>query len=240
MNLRILFEDNDIIVCYKPAGVPTQTAKLGAVDMESLLKNHIYKTQKEKKPPYIAVIHRLDQPVEGLLVFAKTPFAAKELSREVQTRAGFGKYYKAVLCGVPLEKSARLENYLVKDGKTNTSRVASKNEKDAKKAVLSYEVIRILDQTEEAGVDIDFSAIRSLVKIKLDTGRHHQIRVQMANMGCPIWGDSKYGVEKECAIVDKSWKQIALCAYRLEFSHPKTKKHMEFEIEPQGAGFEGM
>lgn len=259
MNLRILFEDNDIIVCYKPAGVPTQTAKLGAVDMESLLKNHIYKTQKEKKPPYIAVIHRLDQPVEGLLVFAKTPFAAKELSREVQTRAGFGKYYKAVLCGVPLEKSARLENYLVKDGKTNTSRVASKNEKDAKKAVLKYEILQVVKveasqmelqkkieadrktmELEERQKEAENEVVRSLVKIKLDTGRHHQIRVQMANMGCPIWGDSKYGVEKECAIVDKSWKQIALCAYRLEFSHPKTKKHMEFEIEPQGAGFEGM
>ena len=219
MNLRIIFEDEHIIVCYKPSGIPTQTAKLGAVDMVSLLKNYLYKNQKEKKEPYVAVIHRLDQPVEGILVFAKTSFAAKELNKSMQNGSGFGKYYKAVLCGVPEEKTGMLENYLVKDGKTNTSRVCSATEKDAKKAVLEYEVLN-----------------DNLVRIKLHTGRHHQIRVQMANIGCPIWGDTKYGVDKDSANVDKSWKQIALCAYRLEFTHPKTKKKMEFEIEPEGEG----
>lgn len=220
MNLRIIFEDEHIIVCYKPSGIPTQTAKLGAVDMVSLLKNYLYKNQKEKKEPYVGVIHRLDQPVEGILVFAKTPFAAKELNKGMQNGSGFGKYYKAVLCGVPSEKTGMLENYLVKDGKTNTSRVCTATEKDAKKAVLEYEVLN-----------------DNLVRIKLHTGRHHQIRVQMANIGCPIWGDTKYGVDKDSANVDKSWKQIALCAYRLEFIHPKTKKKMEFEIEPKGEGF---
>lgn len=220
MNLHILFEDKDIIVCYKPSGLPTQTAKLGAADMVSLLKNYLYKNQKEKKEPYVAVIHRLDQPVEGLLVFAKTPFAAKELSKGMQG-AGFGKYYKAVLCGRPLEKSGRLEDYLVKDGKTNTSRICTVNEKDAKKAVLTYEVL-----SEAEG--------KCLVQVKLDTGRHHQIRVQMANMGCPIWGDTKYNPQN---VIDKAWKQIALCAYKLEFIHPKTKKKMLFEIEPKGDGF---
>ena len=223
MNLRILYEDEHIIVCYKPSGVPTQTAKLGAIDMVSLLKNYLYKNQKEKKEPYVAVIHRLDQPVEGILVFAKTPFAAKELNKGMQTGAGFGKYYKAVLCGIPTEKSGTLEDYLVKDGKTNTSRVCSATEKDAKKAVLEYEVLDA-----------------NLVRIKLHTGRHHQIRVQMANIGCPIWGDIKYGVDKNGASVDKSWKQIALCAYRLEFTHPKTKKKMEFEIEPESEGFKAV
>ena len=90
MNLRILFEDEYIIVCYKPSGIPTQTAKLGSMDMVSLLKNYLYKNQKEKKEPYVAVIHRLDQPVEGILVFAKTPFAAKELNKGMQQGAGFG------------------------------------------------------------------------------------------------------------------------------------------------------
>ena len=221
MNLQILFEDNDIIVCYKPAGVPTQTAKMGAQDMESLLKNHIYKTQKEKKPPYVAVVHRLDQPVEGLLVFAKTPSAAKELSKEVQRGAGFGKYYKAVLCGVPKETTGKLENYLVKDGKTNTSRVCEPSEKDAKKAILNYEVLKVQEE-------------KCLVRVKLDTGRHHQIRVQMSHMGCPILGDTKYGTQ---GVEKGMWQQIALCAYRLEFVHPKTKKKMSFEVEPKGAGF---
>jgi 23S rRNA pseudouridine1911/1915/1917 synthase len=221
MNLRILHEDEHVIVCYKPAGLATQTAKMGAQDMESLLKNYLYK--KEKKMPYVAVIHRLDQPVEGILVFAKTPFAAKELNKGMQG-AGFGKYYKAVVCGIPNEKKAMLEDYLVKDGKTNTSRVGKKDEAEAKKAVLAYEVIQ---QTDD----------KALLKIKLETGRHHQIRVQMANMGCPIWGDTKYNSAEN---VDKSWKNIALCAYHLEFVHPKTKKKMVFEIEPEGEGFVNM
>lgn len=221
MNLRILHEDEHVIVCYKPAGIATQTAKMGAQDMESLLKNYLYK--KEKKMPYIAVIHRLDQPVEGILVFAKTSFAAKELNKGLQG-AGFGKYYKAVVCGIPKEKKATLEDYLVKDGKTNTSRVGKKEEAEAKKAVLSYEVLR-----QEAD--------KALVQVKLETGRHHQIRVQMANMGCPIWGDTKYNSGEN---VDKSWKNIALCAYHLEFVHPKTKKKMTFEIEPEGEGFINM
>ncbi|MBQ8040667.1 MAG: RluA family pseudouridine synthase [Lachnospiraceae bacterium] len=226
MNLHILFEDEHLMVCYKPAGVPTQTAKLGAADMVSLLKNYLYKKQTEKKEPYVAVIHRLDQPVEGVLVFAKTPFAARELNKGMQG-VGFGKYYKAVLCGVPQAQVGVLEDYLVKDGKTNTSRICQASEKDAKKAVLSYEVVAIGEETP-----------RCLVKIKLNTGRHHQIRVQMAHMGCPIWGDTKYGVENGVATVDKSWKQIALCAYRLEFVHPKTKKQMSFEVEPEGEGFQ--
>ena len=217
MNLQILHEDEQIIVCYKPAGVSTQTKKLGEQDMVSLLKNYL-------KGSYVAVIHRLDQPVEGLLVFAKTPCAAKELNKGLQG-AGFGKYYKAILWGIPSQDNAVLENYLVKDGRTNTSRVCDSSEQDAKKAVLSYEVIAT---GKEEGKDI------SLVKVKLDTGRHHQIRVQMANMGCPILGDVKYNT---AVVQDRRFRQIALCAYRLEFIHPKTKKNMVFEIEPKGEVF---
>ena len=217
MEQNILFEDEQIIVCYKPAGIPSQTAKLGKQDMVSKLKNYL-------KGAYVGLIHLLDQPVEGLLVFAKTPFAAKELSKGLQG-AGFGKYYKAVLWGVPKENATTLEDYLVRDGRSNTSRVCNMTDKDAKKAVLSYEV---LGRGKDDGKDI------SLVKVKLETGRHHQIRVQMANMGCPIWGDAKYNTG---AVQDRRYRQIALCAYRLEFVHPKTKKAMEFEIEPRGEGF---
>lgn len=218
MNLNILYEDSHIIVCYKPAGIPTQTAKLGTPDMVSMLKNHL-------KGGYVAVIHRLDQPVEGVLVFAKTPVAAKELNKQLQSD-DFGKYYKTVLWGIPKEEQATLEDYLVKDGKTNTSRVCQPSEKDAKKAILSYEVI---GNAKDDDKDI------SLVKVKLGTGRHHQIRVQMSNMGCPIWGDTKYNTSP---IQDRRFRQVALCAYRLEFVHPKTKKKMEFEIQPEGEGFQ--
>ena len=217
MNLHILQEDEHIIVCYKPAGVPTQTKKLGEQDMVSLLKNHL-------KGGYLAVVHRLDQPVEGVLVFAKTPFAARELNKELQG-IGFGKYYKAVLVGIPNQKSGILEDYLVKDNRSNTSYVSTPTEKDAKKAVLSYEVIATKSEHDQ---------VTSLVRVKLDTGRHHQIRVQMANMGCPILGDAKYNTMGQ---QEKRLKSIALCAYRLEFIHPKTKKRLAFEIEPQGEGF---
>ena len=217
MNLQILHEDEHIIVCYKPSGIPTQTKKLGEQDMVSLLKNYL-------KGGYVAVIHRLDQPVEGLLVFAKTPFAANELNKGLQG-AGFGKHYKAVLWGAPTKEKATLEDYLVKDGRTNTSRVADKNEKEAKRALLSYEILK---KKEYDG------KILSLAQLKLDTGRHHQIRVQMANLGCPIWGDAKYNTS---VVQDRRFRHIALCAYRLEFLHPKTKKQMEFEIEPKGEGF---
>lgn len=227
MNLQILYEDTYLIVCCKPAGIATQTSKFGEQDMVSLLKNYLYKNQTEKKEPYVAVIHRLDQPVEGILVFAKTPFAAKELSQGMQ-QEGFGKYYKAVLWGVPAKGNGILEDYLVKDGRTNTSRVCEVGIKDAKKAVLSYEV---LATSEDDGKPI------SLVKVKLETGRHHQIRVQMAHMGCPLWGDAKYNT---AVIQDRRWRQIALCAYRLEFVHPKTKKKMMFEIEPEGEGFQAI
>lgn len=221
MKLQVLFEDETIIVCYKPSGVPTQTAKLGAPDMVSMLKNYLYKQEKEE--PYVAVVHRLDQPVEGLLVFAKTPAAAKELSRRVQQGGGFGKYYKAVVNGTFATWEGVLEDYLVKDGKTNTSRVCNASEKGAKKAILHYEV---LDTYENA---------RSLMRIKLETGRHHQIRVQMANFGHPIVGDTKYGKQEPMA--GNAWRQIALCAYRLELIHPKTKQKMEFQIEPEGEEF---
>ena len=110
MQLEILFEDKDIIVCYKPAGIPTQTSKLGEQDMVSMLKNYF-------KGGYVAVIHRLDQPVEGVLVFAKSPVAAKELNKGLQG-AGFGKHYQAVLLGKPQKEKGILEDYLIKDGRT--------------------------------------------------------------------------------------------------------------------------
>ena len=217
MQLEILFEDKDIIVCYKPAGVPTQTSKLGEQDMVSLLKNYL-------KGGYVAVIHRLDQPVEGILVFAKSPFAAKELNKGLQ-ESGFGKHYKAVLWGMPKKEKDTLEDYLVKDGRTNTSRIAKANEKDAKKAILHYEML---------GTGKDDEKDIALVKVRLETGRHHQIRVQMANMGCPIWGDAKYNT---APIQDRRFRQIALCAYQLEFAHPRSKEKMTFEVEPKGEGF---
>lgn len=222
--MQILYEDEEVIVCYKPSGIPTQTASAGTQDMVSLLKNYFYKKNKDRKDPYVGVIHRLDQPVEGVLVFAKTPFAAKKLSQGLQAE-GFGKHYKAVLWGIPEEDSGTLVDYLVKDGRTNVSRIATPKEAGAKEARLSFEVIGC---GNDEGKDV------SLVKIQLDTGRHHQIRVQMSHMGNPIWGDSKYNT---LSVQDRRYRQIALCAYHLEFPHPTTGKPMIFEVEPKGEGF---
>lgn len=220
--LNILYEDSHIIVCYKPHGIATQNQKIGQPDMVSLIKNHLAKTQIAKGEPYLAVIHRLDQPVSGILVFAKTPFAAKELNRQLTTQ-GFGKHYRALVDGTPEPGNAVLENYLVKDKRTNLSRVCQKNTPDAKLARLNYEII-----PDGAGIYKDMiSKGQTELDILLDTGRHHQIRVQLSHMGCPIVGDTKYNTKQT---PEKKWQKICLCAYRLEFTHPKTKKKMEFLI----------
>ncbi len=207
----IIYEDAHIIVCHKPAGIPTQTARIGTPDMVSMLKTHLAPSSKGE--PYLAVIHRLDQPVEGLLVFAKTPAAARELNRQLTT-SGFGKYYRAVVQGVPEPAEGTLEDYMVKDGRTNTSRICDKSTPGAKSARLHYRIEKIFKDSDPAA---------SLIKIKLDTGRHHQIRVQMAHIGCPLAGDQKYGDKK-------STEPLRLCAYRLEFKHPATQKDMVFEL----------
>lgn len=228
MNLQspnILYEDNHLIVCVKPAGIATQSKKIGTPDMVSILKNHIAKNRKNSQlytEPYLAVIHRLDQPVQGIMVFAKTPFAAKELNRELQAE-GFGKYYRAAVSKKPPKDSGILENYMVKDGRTNTSRICTKETAGAKLAKLSYNTVKESEQF------FPISAPAVELDIHLFTGRHHQIRVQLSHIGCPIIGDVKY---TSCQQVQKSSRQnLMLCSYRLEFTHPKTKKRLSFKLE---------
>lgn len=187
MDINILYEDEEVIVCEKPAGVAAQTRRLGQADMESLLKN--YRAAKGE-PPYIGVVHRLDQPVRGVMVFAKTKEAAADLSRQVQTKMA-DKFYYAVTDGVPEQKKGTLEDYLLRDGKTNTSKVVSKSTEGAKSARLDYEV------TAQ-------NKTNAILRIRLDTGRHHQIRVQLANAGIPIVGDAKYNFKENN---DTEWKR---------------------------------
>lgn len=220
--IKILYEDDDIIVVYKPAKIATQTNKIGEKDVESFLKHYLYKQRKTKQAPYLGVIHRLDQPVEGLLVFAKEKTAAKELNRQLQTK-GFGKEYKAVVCGELPKKNGRLHDYVIKDTQANRAFICEKNREKAKEAILEY---RLLEKREDG---------TNLVQIHLETGRFHQIRVQMANIGCPLLGDAKYNPMTENT---GRWEQIALCAYRLTFQHPRTGKMMEFKIEPKGEAFQ--
>lgn len=223
---EIIYEDSQIIVCHKPAGVPTQSSRIGTRDLVSILKNHIAKANRSstlsstKKPssqePYLAVIHRLDQPVEGLLVFAKTPAAAKELSRQLTT-SGFGKFYRAQACGLFDSEEGTLEDYLLKDGRSNTSHVCDKNTPGAKLARLHYKVT-------DTGV-LPSGEPFSQLEIHLDTGRHHQIRVQFSHAGHPLVGDRKYGTPSAA-----SSRQLMLCACRLKFTHPSTGKPMVFQL----------
>ena len=218
----IIYEDPHIIVCRKPAGVPTQSARISTPDMASMLKNYL-------SGGYLAVIHRLDQPVEGLLVFAKTPGAARELNRQL-TSSGFGKYYRAIVSGIPEPSEGTLEDYMVKDARSNTSRICTKNTPGAKAARPHYRVEKIFRDT---------SPVTSLVAIHLDTGRHHQIRVQMAHIGCPLVGDRKYGTAYSSPAHTASGENISqahvgntgplrLCAYRLEFRHPVSREQKTF------------
>jgi len=221
MKERIIYEDKEILVCRKPAGIATQTGRIGQKDMVSELKNYL------GNDPYLGVVHRLDQPVEGLLVFAKTPFAAKELGRQLTANV-LNKQYLAVALGEGFSNVETLEDYLVKDNKTNTSRIAGAEEGGAKKARLQVKTEAYCREENIA-----------LLEIRLLTGRHHQIRVQLANAGFPLLGDSKYGTEEsKRKSKELSVDNVALCACRLAFLHPKSKEKLEFEIKPEGRIFQ--
>lgn len=217
--LNIIFEDDQVLVCEKPSGVAVQSAGIGTMDLESKIKNYLSTQKNGAGEPYLGIIHRLDQPVGGVLVFAKTPSAAAFISK--QTGNGeMDKRYQAVVCGKLPRNTGVIVDYLFKDGKTNTSRIVKKDQKGAKRAELQYTV---LDQKEDL----------SLLEIHLITGRHHQIRVQMAGAGTPLYGDKKYNPKAEAG----QNTTIGLYACKLSFIHPKTKKQMVFSCEPKGDAF---
>lgn len=235
---RILHEDNDIIVCHKPAGIATQTARVGQADMVSEISNYLAaKKDSAGKFPCVRVVHRLDQPVEGILVFARNKQAAAELSRQAAGEE-MRKEYLALVCGRDMLRTGELKDYLLKDGRMNMSRVVQPEVTGAKEARLSYEILREnLPESGMTGYGAD--GLRcALVRICLHTGRHHQIRVQMANAGMPLLGDHKYAGKEALALSEElGIRETALCAYRLAFIHPKSGRRMQFEIRPEGAAF---
>lgn len=238
--MNILFEDKDLLVTEKPAGIPVETKRIGLADMVSLLKNHL--AAENGKPPYLGLIHRLDQPVQGVMVFAKNPKAAAHLSAQM-SKGEMNKTYLAVVIGKAKEKDA-LCDFLLKDGRANTSRIVPPGTKGAKEARLEYERLAVCNYScfcRHSNSDRN-SSLRehttgvlpsppsiplSLVRIHLFTGRHHQIRVQMAHAGFPLYGDQRYNPSP-------IGSTIALCACELTFRHPATGKKMTFSITPAG------
>ena len=227
MQLEIIYEDKDILVCFKPAGVATQTAKFSNQDMVSLLKNYLAK-QTGSKSPYVGVIHRLDQPVSGLLVFGKNQKAASLLSKQIQD-GDANKDYIALCEGTLEEKNGTLVHYLEKDSETKLAEVVSEEEYNKlykeqdgtshKKAILGYEVEKEFGDS-------------SIIKVHLQTGRFHQIRAQFSYIGHALLGDTKYGTVMSREIsMKKRINKIALCAYRLVLKHPVTGKEMEFVLD---------
>ncbi len=230
---NILYEDDQILVVCKPSGIATQTARVGQQDMVSELKNYLAKkeTLRTGQEPYLGVVHRLDQPVSGLLVFAKTRSASAALSHQIST-GQMQKYYYAIVLGKPAQSQDVLVNYLYKDGHNNRSYVVKEDFPEAKKAVLEYRTVKTLIALEE-------NCEATLLEIKLMTGRHHQIRVQLANADIPILGDSKYGsMRSKDFNKDSSLRSLALCAYKLRFEHPLTGEELTFERNPEDEIFE--
>jgi 23S rRNA pseudouridine1911/1915/1917 synthase len=256
MRLTILYEDNDLIVVWKPAGVESQSSRGFGADMVSMIRNQLARSSRRNATdaaenaklstrlstptvnnvvePYVGVIHRLDKPVSGILVFAKTKKAAASLSAKVSSD-DMHKKYLAVVCGNVdkfVDKSVEnLVDYLLKDGDNNISRIVDKGISGAKRAELSYRIVETI-MTEEYGP-------LALAEITLKTGRHHQIRVQMSGHGLPLWGDQKYNPDfQPDGIYGKQRVNVALASFELSFVHPSTGKKMTFRHAPESPIFQ--
>lgn len=224
--LDIIMEDEHILVVRKPAGVESQSGKTFAMDLASEIKNYLTRKSKDKKPAYVGVIHRLDRPVSGVMVYAKTKQAAAKLSKQVQDGT-MEKYYYALLCGKPEEKG-QLIDYLLTDKKTNMTQVVEKDTIGAKYAKLTYEICPIDDWKDGKILRMKYpeeTKGTTLVKVHLITGRQHQIRVQFSNNHTPLFGDTKYNPKFRQV---EGWRDIGLCACQITFIHPVTNKKVTF------------
>lgn len=216
-NLKIIYEDNHIIVVEKPVNIPSQGDKTGDIDMLTIIKEYLIKKYNKPGDAYLGLVHRLDRPTGGVMVFAKTSKAASRLSQQIRNKE-FEKEYLVIADGKFETNEGTYEDYLLKNEKNNMSKVVDSKNKNAKIAKLDYEVLKY---NEEINL--------SLVKVKLHTGRHHQIRVQFSSRSHSIYGDQKYGTRGK-------GKQLCLWAYKLSFVHPTTKEKMTFETYPESIG----
>ncbi len=211
--IPVLFEDNHLLIVEKPVNVLSQEDQTGDPDMLTLLKQDLKRRYNKPGNVYLGLVHRLDRPVGGVMVFAKTSKAASRLSDAIRTRS-FQKTYMAVLRGLPDKREDRLVHMLRKDTAVNQVAVVQRNDPKGKEAVLDYKVLATSNEL-------------SLVEIRLHTGRPHQIRVQFAAIGCPLYGDQRYGSK-----ANEPGQQIALWATSLTFPHPTHKEPVTFTSSP--------
>lgn len=210
--LIVLYEDNHIIVVVKPQNIPTQADSSTDRDLLTMVKNYVKEKYDKPGEVFIGLVHRLDRPTGGVMVFARTSKAASRLSEQIKN-GEVEKKYLAVTLGHPRDRRGRLINYLIKDEATNTVKIAPAMIEGAKEAILDYNVLEVNDKI-------------SLIDVKLITGRSHQIRVQMMAQGCPVFGDAKYG-----GVIKKGFN-LALWSYSLRFKHPVTGQIMVFKVFP--------
>lgn len=203
---EIIYEDNQVVVAVKPQNMPSQGDASGDESFFDIIREYIRVKYNKPGQAFLGLVHRLDRPAGGLMVFARTSKAASRLSAQMRDGA-FCKTYYAVVTG-SLPESGSLEDYMVKDCRTNISRIAKPDEEGAKLAKLAYEVEQSADGF-------------SLLRIALDTGRSHQIRVQMCAAGAPLAGDRKYG--------GADAPQLCLWATELRFEHPTRHVPMDFQ-----------
>ena len=217
-DITIIYEDNHILVVVKPFNVPSQEDASKDPDMLTLLKEYLRERYDKQGNVFLGLVHRLDRPTGGVMVFAKTSKAAERLFESI-TQGDFEKKYFAVLSDIPKEKHGRLENYLAKDETKNVVSVVPMTVKGAKQAVLDY---KILEKKEPM----------CLAEIQLYTGRSHQIRVQTAYIGCPVVGDQKYAGKKYVRS-----EHLALWSTEIKFTHPTKKEVMVFRAFPDETAF---
>ena len=208
----ILHEDNHIIVVLKPQNVPSCEDESKDMDMLTMIKEYIREKYNKQGNVYLGLVHRLDRPTGGVMVFAKSSKAASRLSEQLRD-GDFEKRYLAVTVGYPREEKATLTHYMKKNAVNNMVYVCPPTVQGAKFAELEYNVL-------EKNSDL------ALVDVRLHTGRSHQIRVQMSAIGHPLYGDMRYGGEKA------KKGHLALWAYYLSFTHPVSKERMVFRVQP--------
>jgi len=211
-NLQILYEDNHIILINKRAGDIVQGDITGDTPLSEIVKQYIAKKYQKKGNVFLGVVHRLDRPTSGVLIFARTSKALERLNKMLRDKL-IQKTYWAIVKNKPEEKKATLTHYLKKNPKNNKTTVFTKESEGSKKAILHYNLIKELDNYY-------------LLEIDLETGRHHQIRAQLSAINCPIKGDLKYGFNRS-----NKGGGISLHAREITFTHPVSKELIHITAE---------